>query len=293
MERWPNFFIVGAPKAGTTSLYEYLDTIPDIFMSTHKEPHYFAINAKPILKNKLRVPIRDKASYLSFFKNVNDEKIIGEASSTYLADEDAPNLIHKISPEAHILISLRDPVERAISHYFMLRHYDITKSSINDVLRNEFQSVYSKTQESMLLRYGLYYEDVKRYLSIFDSDKMKIMIFEDWVNNVRETVQEILEFLTINYEVGGFKEEIHNPRIKVRGRLAEYILWNKPLANLLKKFASQKQRNILKEKFLIETNTQESIDDKSRDFLKNFYHDDVEKLQKLLSRKLPWENFEN
>ena len=108
LERWPNFFIVGAPKAGTSSLYAYLNEIPGIFMSPKKEPNYFSENTIP--NDHPIKPIRDKKKYLELFKGVKGEKIIGEASTSYLADPEAPKLIHEACPDAKILISLRDPV---------------------------------------------------------------------------------------------------------------------------------------------------------------------------------------
>ena len=107
---WPNFFIVGAAKAGTTSLYQYLKQIPGIYMSPVKEPHYFSRRVIP--DDHHYRPIRDKEKYLSLFKKVNNEKVVGEASPTYLRDPEAPRLIHQVSPNARILISLRDPIER-------------------------------------------------------------------------------------------------------------------------------------------------------------------------------------
>jgi len=118
IEKWPNFFLVGTPKAGTTSLYEYLKNIPGIYMSPIKEPNYFSVNTIP--ENFQTKPIRDKETYLKLFEKVSNEKIIGEASAHYLSDQDAPSLIHQIVPHANILISLRDPVERVFSHYLML-----------------------------------------------------------------------------------------------------------------------------------------------------------------------------
>ena len=116
MKNWPNFYIVGAPKAGTTSMYEYLKNVPGIYMSAIKEPNYFSINTVPDNHPVLK-PIRDKMKYLSLFDDVTNEKIIGEASPDYLPDPDAPHLIHQVAPHAHIVIILRDPVERAFSDY--------------------------------------------------------------------------------------------------------------------------------------------------------------------------------
>jgi len=85
---WPNLFIVGAQKAGTTSLYEYLKEIPGVFMSPIKEPHFFSHAS---IKNPWQTPINNEKDYLNLFKNVKDEKIIGEASPTYLSDPNTPD----------------------------------------------------------------------------------------------------------------------------------------------------------------------------------------------------------
>ena len=132
-EKWPNLFIVGAPKAGTSSLYEYLKKIPGIYMSPIKEPHYFDIQTIPT-NHKLN-PIRDKKKYLSLFKKVKDEKIVGEASPGYLSDPQAPKLIHQVSPNARIIISLRNPVQRAFSEYLMYVNYGKLTTTFHDQLQ--------------------------------------------------------------------------------------------------------------------------------------------------------------
>jgi len=78
LEKWPNLFIVGAPKAGTTSLHEYLKKIPGVFMSEVKEPYYFCKKAVP--DYSYAIIVRDKKKYLNLFKKVNDEKIVGESN---------------------------------------------------------------------------------------------------------------------------------------------------------------------------------------------------------------------
>ena len=93
MERWPNLFIVGAPKAGTTSLYHYLNQAPEIYMSPIKEPNYFS--AKTMGDKHPVKPIRNKKKYQHLFENDKNSKYIGEASPTYLDDPEAPFLIHE------------------------------------------------------------------------------------------------------------------------------------------------------------------------------------------------------
>jgi len=75
MKKWPNFFIIGVPRAGTSALYAYLKKIPGIYMSPVKEPNYFSINFDSFKSYKRRYVSTKK--YQSLFKNVKDEKIVG------------------------------------------------------------------------------------------------------------------------------------------------------------------------------------------------------------------------
>ena len=107
MTRWPNLFIAGAPRSGTSSLHSYLQDIPGIYMSRIKEPNFFSRNTiaddHPMVK-----PIRDETQYLRLFDDAGDAQILGEASPTYLEDPEAPGLIDRTAPGAKVLVSLRD-----------------------------------------------------------------------------------------------------------------------------------------------------------------------------------------
>src|SRR5262249_1979 len=134
--RLPNFFIVGAPKAATTSLYYYLDQHPDVFMSPLKEPNFFAAELRPEnfcdevrpridreLRSRqeyLQSDLREKRfgglvctwdEYLKLFHNARDETAIGEASPCYLWSASAAVNIAERIPHARIIINLRDPAE--------------------------------------------------------------------------------------------------------------------------------------------------------------------------------------
>jgi hypothetical protein len=138
----PNFFLVGAPKTGTTSLYHYLKQHPDIYLSAVKEPCFFASEMRPdnfsqefatsirlssqnllkYLDGPMSGPnpggiITDWSHYLELFKNVSTETAIGEASVCYLWSATAAGNIHARIPHAKIVVILRDPVERAFSQY--------------------------------------------------------------------------------------------------------------------------------------------------------------------------------
>ncbi len=292
MEKWPNFFIVGAPKAGTGSLYVYLRKIPGIFMCPIKEPHYFDIKTVPNELPQLKT-IRDKKKYLSLFSKVRDEKIIGESSPTYLSDSDAPKLIHKVAPNARILISLRDPVELVYSYYLMVKNQGgLLTLPFHEQLTLDLKYINHEKKPNLSLFRGRYTEGVKRYQDIFGIDQVKIIFFEEWTQEPKKTVEEILKFLDINSTISDFKSQVVNPYGVMRGPLAEHIIKSKIVSVIAKKFFPYTStRRALKDKILLKKAKKPKMDEKDQELLVNFYRDDVEKLQNLLSRELPWSNF--
>lgn len=253
MATWPNFFIVGVAKAATTSLHHYLNSIPEIYMSSTKEPNYF--NAKTFRKMfPVESSKRTEDWYLNLFQKAKDKKIIGEASPLYLFDLDVPILIKEKSPNAKILISLRDPVERLFSEYLMKKNKEIIQSSFHDELCKQLDQnkiTPLGTQE------GFYYEAIQRYLSVFGANQVKIIIFEEFKKNVKNTVNEILKFLSLDCTFDHYDGKIYQ-------NYDEKIFGPKP--------------EILPE---------------DRKKLIKFYFEEVEKLQKFFGRKLPWPNFTN
>ena len=105
----PNFFIVGAPKAGTTSLYHYLDQHPEVFMSQIKETNFFSIEeikSQGLFYNEEKIKSLDQ--YLNLFKDVSNQKAIGEASVSYLFYNSVPTKIYKFNPESGFHKALKD-----------------------------------------------------------------------------------------------------------------------------------------------------------------------------------------
>ncbi len=185
MEKWPNFFIVGAPRCGTTSLHEYLKKIPRVFMSKIKEPEYFSPNS---FKMNQTLPIYDKKEYLALFQEIKDELAIGESSTSYLEDPESPRLIHKVVPNARIIVMLRNPIERAYSHYLIHVRYNFEKQSFHDALRKILKK-YDPLTSNHYLHAGLYSKQILRYINTFGKKNIKILIFEEFIQNKRKAVQ--------------------------------------------------------------------------------------------------------
>jgi len=280
---------VGAPKAGTTSLNAYLKKIPGIYMSPIKEPQYFSISIIP--DNYYLKPIRNEKEYLSLFEGVKDERIIGEASPSYLRDPEAPKLIHEISPNAKILISLRDPIERLFSHYLMRVKLVQTKLSFDDSIDKELNGRIDPSKPKIELDAGLYFKNVKTYLDIFGSKQVKILIFEEFVQQPKKAVQEILEFLNIKSDLDNFSGEAHNVFASPRGSIARYLLSTESIRPIARALLPYSSRKYFREKILVGKSSKPSITRNSHDILFNYYREDVKKLENLLGRKFPWKNF--
>src|SRR3954452_25059385 len=103
----PNFLIIGAAKAGTTSLYEYLKQHPDVYMSPLKEPGYYWSEA-PALED---APIRTRADYERLFDGVTTEKALGEAAPRYRKSAPPAEGIAHALPPARLIVSLPNPAD--------------------------------------------------------------------------------------------------------------------------------------------------------------------------------------
>jgi hypothetical protein len=291
-EIWPNFFIVGAQKAGTTSLYFYLKEIPQVYMSPLKELFYFAPHA---VQTSVVDVIRDKKEYLRLFENARGYIAVGEATPIYLWDPDAPKLIHQTVPDARIIISLRDPIERAYSNYLMKRKYSGMKSSFYDELMRDYKSQEKLFGRSQLyVEFGMYYEQVKRYFDIFGREQVKVIIFEEFVKHPEQSINEILAFLGVNYAVTAIREQ-YNPYSVPRSALSVWIFsffrWLRARNMKFYKILTLLPDSLvesLPEKILFERKQKPKIEPKAVKFLQEIYHDDVIRLQSLLGRSLPW-----
>jgi len=202
----PNFFVVGAPRAGTTSLWHYLRQHPDVLMpstSDTKEPSHFA-DPLPTWAE----PFRDRSAYLKLFATPGTEKAIGEASPTYLGSEGCAQRIHDAYPDARIIISLRQPARRAFSFYqYMcqwglewLPSFERALEEEDDRLADaEFQSDQAFWFGAFLyFRGSLYSNQVKQWVEVFPREQIHILTFEDLKRSPLETTQKIYRFLDVD-----------------------------------------------------------------------------------------------
>jgi len=216
----PNFFIVGAPKCGTTAINDYLQQHPDIFMAP-KELHYFGAD----LETKVKL---SEQEYLKYFENAEDKKIVGEASVWYLFSKLAANEIKKFSPDARILIMLRNPLDVIYSMHSQnlydgnedvnsfeqaIELDDDRKNGIHLADAIDFYKM-PAYKDSVL-----FYEQVKRYLDVFEKPNVHIIIYDDFAANPEKSLKETLSFLglsndlSINYKIINSNKQIKSFRL--------------------------------------------------------------------------------
>jgi len=288
VEIWPNFIIVGAQKTGTTALYDYLKQHPQVFMPKLKEPGFFRSFVPP---GVFPEPIREKKEYLSLFQDVKGEVAIGEASGMYLDDPGTPKLIREAIPNCQIIIVLRDPVERTYSDYLQMKRGGREKQTFSEVIRKNIVNIkdgpfLTNRKISKYVRGSFYAEKIKLYLDVFGKDKVKIIISEEFLKNVKSTVKNILNFLGIE-ELHDFDDSPKNYYQETQP-VIQGLVDNKIVRNIGYKIIPWRYRIKIAEKILWKTGEKPTMIQEDRTFLENIFREDVLETQKILDQKLPW-----
>lgn len=217
----PNFFIVGAPKCGTTALHEYLQYHPDAFLPFYKEPHFFGAD----LLGSRFLQFRDKpGKYLKLFRDVRGEARIGESSPWYLASGTAAAEINRYDPGAKIIIMLRNPIDMMYSMWSQFRYSGNEQiETFEEALAAEAERRAGKRiRRAAHCITGLQYrqmtrfsEQVRRYFDCFGRERVMVIIFDDFRADTAGVYRSVLEFLELDTEVN-VNFGVRNPNKEVR-----------------------------------------------------------------------------
>lgn len=197
----PDFFIVGAPKCGTSALAHYLSAHPEVFMP-RKEMHAFGSD----LCFRGQFYRRDLNAYLEEFGDFQGRSRAGEASVWYLFSETAAAEIRAFNPESRILIMLREPVEMMYSLFYQFR-FDGNEhlSSFEEALaaeegRRAGRCVSRQAYFPQGLQYrnaACYTDQIRRYFDTFGRDQVEVIIYDDFYANPGAVYARVLEFLGV------------------------------------------------------------------------------------------------
>lgn len=216
----PNFFIVGAPKCGTTALYEYLRAHPNVFMPKLKEPHFFS---KDLITYHI---VRTLEEYTELFTECGEQHLmVGEASASYLLSSVAIPTIHEFNPDAKIIAMFRNPVDMVYSFHSMLLYWSIeTVADFETAWRLQERrsrgiDLPRACREPFWLQYsrlGQFGTQTQRLLSTFPRAQVKLISYDDFAASTQDVYNEVIDFLGIPHDHRTEFPRIHeNKKAKV------------------------------------------------------------------------------
>ena len=283
-----DFFIVGAPKSGTSSLYHYLSEHPQVEMSSQKEPNYFsdkAIHNQGMYYGKNRVNTLEK--YESLFEQ-KESVVYGECSVSYLFYDNVAEDIKKYNPNAKIIIMLRNPIERAFSHYLMDYRLGLISDSFENIIAKKSKHKNTHLFYQQYIEVSKYAKQIQRYLDFFEKENILFIDYDDFKKNGSEIVFQVYDFLNISTEFGANINTKYNafamPKNNGIRFIYSFIFLRKILRYLLSKYLV---KNISASLFKVDRKPELSRE--TRSLLIKIFKDDIKKLEEILSNDyLKW-----
>lgn len=283
---WPNLFIPGAPKCGTTSLHRYLDQHPQVHMSDPKEPHFFDFTWDELHDDNEAFAQATEA-YLALFEAGAKADVRGESTPGYLHKPEVADRIAETVPEARFIVAARDPIERAHSDWWMLVRMDKEDRSFDEVMLAEIQA--TDPEERYHIRRGLYHEHVARYKDTFGEDNVHVMLMEDLKHDALGVLQEIARFLDIDPAPMDQVDHgtVHNPGGQPKNALASWLLTDERVHKAARAVLPKGLRVYLGDHVLVEDKQRPAPEPQTVRALVEVFEPSVAELEEMLGRDLP------
>jgi hypothetical protein len=272
-----NTFIVGAPKAGTSSLHFYLNQHPEICMSSVKEPNFFSAKEVENLYYNSQI-ITSTNDYNSLFES--NVKIKGESSVSYLYYREVAKRIYEYNAEAKIIIMLRKPAERLFSHYLMDKRLGLCSVSLQEIYDNRVvHSLFFQQFFSL----GNYSEQIKKYQEFFDKSQVLILFYDDLKSDIESEVDKVFSFLGVE------KKEVD---LQVKNQM---LVTNNLLLSALYKYRFfRKFLRFVFPSSLVKAIKKTFFNSKNKDklslselkMISNYYEDEISNLEVLINKDL-------
>jgi len=292
--RFPDFFIVGAPKCGTTALYEYLRQHPSLFLPFHKEPLYFGDD----LTRRYGRLTTDE--YLALFNEAAEGQRIGEASAWYLYSESAAREIASVSPSASIIAMVRQPVDMMYAQHSQLLFNrqeeieDFGAALAAEPARRRGERLPPGPLRPETLRYrdtSRYADQLQRYFDVFGRERVHVIVFDDFRDATADTVRATFEFLGVDPDVP-VELGARNVNKQARSAVLQRLVYRPP-APLLR-LAPRLRRHPWAHRvraWVVSRNSRRArrapLDPALRSQLTQEFEPEIRKLEALLDRPLP------
>jgi len=302
----PEFIIIGAAKSGTTAFFDALCHHPDVYGSPVKEPHFFSqfqienfsenfrLNnvfdaeeyfSQTELTQQFQLFVSDLDQYTRLFEPATAHSIRGEASTSYLFSSEAPRRILEHNPQTKIIAILRNPVERAFSHYIMALKYGYTTDDFISAIRKD-QEIADKGwgKSQLYLELGHYDEQVERYYHYFPREQIHLIQHEIWKSEPDMVFREVLQFLNLDPK-NEIPQLIQNagevPRYPRLNRMMHQWGLRQRLANRL----TSGIKNTLR-RWYLQPKNRIPFDPETRHYLMDYYRPRIERLENIWDRDL-------
>ena len=286
----PNFLIVGASQSGTTSLWHHLGAHPAIFMPKRKESRFFSdIKVRSRRGHHIETTlIKTLKAYKRLFRDVKNENAIGDNSPDYLPcyQKSVKNIIGILGKEVKIIIILRNPVERAYTLYLKYINKEYPSLSFEDALQKGGQYGVKEWYGYYPLESGLYYKQVKAFLDSFNN--VRIYLTDELQTKPESVMKDLYEFLEVDHSFkSNFKARYNSYPGRVTLLYSFYLRVNAKFQVIAKLFSLMKFLVPARLKKIILLNPKKpKMKAQTRNYLKNYYREDIIKLEKLIRKDL-------
>ncbi len=289
----PTFLVIGTAKAGTTSLHDYLGQHPDVFMSPVKEPRFFAYDGRPLPAGGPGGfhgrTVLDVEAYEALFAGATPGQARGEASPMYLYSPLAAERIAARVPEAKLVAILRDPAERAFSHFLHLRRDNLEPcTTLAEALAREPERIAEDWDWSFHYRaLGYYDAQLARYAERFPADRVHVVLYEDLSDDPEGVVRGVYRFLGLE----GFQPDVR-AKLNTGGVPKEGAAWrvasqyDHPLRRIFRPLLPHRLRLALLSRLRQRAMERPTLDKATRADLVAGYRGDLLRLQERLGRDL-------
>lgn len=290
----PDFLLIGAAKSGTTSLFEYLNQHPEVFVPAKKELFYFSFgNKKPTYTNSnfLSMLTWKRVDYINEFQNAKG-KISGECSTSYLYTSSATianiqELYGEQARDLKMIVILRNPVDRAFSHYTHLVRNGLENLSFEEAILPE--NISRRKNEIWgfdYIEYGNYGTQLSHFMNAFP--KTKVFLFED-LKAPKKLLNELQSFLEVQTPFTTTKIESFNPSGIPKHKRTLSLLRSRKIKRVLKWFTPKSlsfKLKRLRDLWMAKTMTRIHMKPETKQMLIAQYSEEIDKLAELIQRPL-------